>query len=578
MTICFDRSIESVQRIKNLGMNWLLTGWWGHNTNGLIHDWGEMRDSLPVYLKRWPEVAERRLKFKDIIDAQLHHAAELIEEARRLDMKVAVFLYTPSLPREALDLHPEWASGTTEAQCRVWPISRTEPKTAFCIWTPELAEMLKDTIEELLQSLPPVDAIMYTIGESSLKIMPCSKCENIPQWQSQLRVRQLVGEGARRVNPDIDIMTRMWQMEHPPTTYTSRKMFAETMAYPSEYHKAMAALFEDPEYAYRPDKHVPKFQEALKEETVVPVITRKLSWGDAMLGQPISPWVGSAKGIAKELVEISLEHCHHLCYDFIPCAIVKHIRRYVDHAIEKGVAGIKPSPVEFDVDWGLNMLNIDFVMAYSRTPILDPEEFTKDWLRKRYSVDVPGLARILIDTEDVWTKVITYNGVGTMTNFDIANRPAAYDMQEIKSQSHIWKGAWPDGEQRMALDRESLETNVGKWNGAVRNAEDMCAQVKEIGEALPEKYKKELFLYFETLLVLVKNAALRMKRSFLMWAMEEGTIPATRKAMAALERWNIELERLIASDSYLTELTKKWSGKDGHPSTHMELIPEDDEF
>jgi len=563
MAMTIDRSIESVQKLYDMGFNFLICGWWGHSPGRELNQFPGMKDWVPVLLKKHPEIAGRRAQFADIIQGHIDHASALIEKGNSLGMKTAFFLYAPAMPIEVRELHPELATGAGDLQCSVWPISRTEKRTCFCAMQPQIAEYFKDTIEELVQSLPPIDAIICTNGESQYKIGKnhCSFCQDIPMPEQMKRIRDQAREGAARVNPSIEIITRMWQKEHPHTVYSFNRHMTTSFANPRPYHVAMATI--PAEHDYDPLVEVPKFQDMIAQEPEPPLVMRKLSWADFMPNQPFSPHVGSAKGKIREIMEISLEHCFQRLYRFIPCCVAKYIRRYIAEAKERGVNGLCAYHMEMAVDSGLNQVNYDYIIKCALEPDTEPMPYLEGWLKERYGVHIPGLAKELYNTQDIWTDITEYHGVGLICNLDIANRPACYDLATVKEQSYIWRGCFPDGAERMSLERDNLESGMQSWRDASARAQASADRVRKMAEPLHDKHRKELTHFFDTMAILVKAAELRLKRSFLMWALGEGKIESTRKAMAAIERWNVELERLTATDAYLQELTKVWSSPDG---------------
>ena len=479
MAMTLDRGIGSVKKLHAMGFNYLICGWWGHAPRNEVDEFPGMGDNVPVFLGKWPAVARQREKFRQIIQGHLDRATAMIEEGRRLGMKTAIFLYAPCMPNEARLLDRGLATGASKLQCEYWPPSRTEEPACYCIFQPQLQEMFKDTVEELLRSLPPLDAVICTNGESQFKIGKnhCSLCEEIAMPEKMALIRKLACEGAARVNPRTEIISRMWQLEHPHTVYGFRRFTAAHHVNPRPYYVAMAKI--PPAHDYDPLVEVPRFQEIIAREPRQPAVMRKLSWADFMPNQPMSPHVGSARGKIKEIMEISLEHCCRRLYRFIPCCVAKYIHRYITAALERGVSGICGYFMEMDVDAGLNQVNYDYLVKCALEPDTEPLPYLEGWLEARYGQRVAGLAEELHNTQDIWTDITEYHGVGLICNLDIANRPGCYNLAVLKEQSWIWSGCFPDATERMSLARGNLESGIQSWrDAAARARECMLSRVR----------------------------------------------------------------------------------------------------
>jgi len=63
MALTLGKSVGTVQKLKDKGFNYVVTGRWGHTLKPNKLDsvgFPCMKDMVPVFLKKWPKVAERR--------------------------------------------------------------------------------------------------------------------------------------------------------------------------------------------------------------------------------------------------------------------------------------------------------------------------------------------------------------------------------------------------------------------------------------------------------------------------------------------------------------------------------------
>ncbi len=539
-----------VKGAKEKGFNWIASGWYGHNLRA-----PDFRDDLPVYFEKYERVAELRRPFFPQIEEQITEAREYHEEIHRQGLKVALFTYEPSVPVEMKEAYPELFYSYPEEYTRLDPTKKDTK--LMCIFDQRVQDWLADKCEELLKNVGPVDAWIYSSNEtmwfSGATNHICENCFDEPRWKALRLVRDAMQRGVDRLPYKVKLIHRFWGSHHPREYKQINMTRLDYFPSAPSWDTAKAKVLEP--RSYNCDVDLPVFIKTLAEEPERACVVSKPTWTDFLLHQPYNPWMGYSRDDVDEIAELSIEPCHQEMYGFIPCLFIKQLQDMYRYSLERGIKGVCIMPVEFDKDWGVNQANLDITLQVISNPDADVEDLLQQWLNKRYDTEISSeIVQHLLNSEDIWAELISYNGISGLVNFDCVLYPTYH--LSLVTKSYILpmvKTMWKDGKERFDLTMEGFSKAIRTWNKAANQAREAAENIRQYKDKLPEKAYKELSYFFERLAITTLFANYNQKLIFMRWSLEEGLIKPTRQIMRMIEHWEGHCNYIIANDRDIRE-------------------------
>lgn len=535
-----------------LGMNWIMTAWIGHTLRP-----PKFGDDLPVLFENDPKVARYRRARNAEIQEHIARLREYHRAAHDRGLKICIWSYEPSVPIEMRMAYPEAFYPYPKAFVDRLP--GAEKGWLMCMHDERVQKWVANKVEETLRNIGPVEAWVYTTNETMWGACcvnhVCANCYNEPRWRGLRLLRDAMQAGAGRVDYPVEMIYRFWGAHHPDGYRRRNRTYMRAIRplHDHSYDNACAEVLEP--QAFEASRDVPLFMKSLEDEKSKPWIMSKTTWSDYLLHQPPNPWIGHSKGKVHEIIELSIEPCHQELYGFIPCMLLKQMQLHMQYGLERGAEGVMIYPMEGNANWELNLANLDVGMKLIENPHANLETLLSNWLEQTYDGKFPGwLVRDLLDTEDIWADIASYNGICGLVNFDCVLMADRYLLNYQKY--YLWplvKEAWPDGETRFDLTQSGMSKALAVWNRQLARAEAMNAKVKAEIDTLPPKARAHILHFFDRFMTLTIYMSLHHKLLYTRMALELKKLEPTPALMRVMEKWSYQIFYLIASDQEIRE-------------------------
>ena len=534
----YASSKELIDYGKRLGMNWAVVASSGHKTSERPHE------DQPVYMPNYPRLKKVRTKERlHLVESNRRRVRRLISHAKKAGLKVIYHTYELALPYGFEKAYPElYSEPIKEYRSDSTPEQR---QRQVCVARPEVREVLSQKVAEICRAFPDLDGFMYTNNESATLTQAwhrCEHCRNIPFSRMMKLLHDAMKEGLRRSGRPVRLFVRCWGTHdhdfHYYQQYKKRVDFGVHEIEEKKWLPDRVRAFKSARLQFKPSRDIPPFIRSVKGEDTAFVY--KATWADVNLHHPLNPWIGKYKG-HDQVCELSFESCMGWPRTFL--VMGKEMQRRAKLCARRGVNGLcavtmgwggqaltsftaRPST------WPLHEVNLYLFAALARDPDANLQAVTERYLRRRFGKKLPaGLARLLLDAEDIATDAINIRGIR-------ANGQSLDNFYYILLR---YAPMFPRWEERVRPTPANLKRIFKEKDQNIARAQKALEKIERLKDKMPAKAYGEFKECFSRLLDMARSYAARQKYYLYLWAFKDGYLKPT---MGELGRFHKIVESL----------------------------------
>lgn len=536
----YATSEELIQYGSKIGCNWAVVASTGHKSVKI-----PVEDPA-VVMPKYEKLTPYRTALKTRITTNRVQIDKLIKVAKTAGMKAVYHAYEPSLPSGFQEAYPEMFVELGNPYLSNPPADVADQREV-CVARPEVRAALAAKVEEICRT-HDIDAYMFSNNECSTLGQVYHRCENcidIPISQMMKYLHDAMAEGIRRSGRPVRLMNRCWGTHETEDRYHKsfrmRADFGEEELPEKAWLRRYAELHRPAKAHFSPKRDIPAYVKLIKGSDTIFVY--KASWADTNLHHPLNPWMGKYEG-HDEIIEFSFEHCVGGPQNFY--IMGREMQRRARMARSKGVAGLCCVPVNWGRQddmpvgchpskWSLNELNIFVYDALCKDPDADLMKVAQDYLRRRYSIDLPAeLAALLLESEEIAADMMNVNGIrGTGTGL------AGFYNDLLR-----YAFMYPDWRKRTNPTPANLKKIFAAKEANVGRAKAMLQQVEALRPRLPREAYEDFHARFQDLLDNAVHYANAHKLYMTLWAIKDGYLKPTLANLEAVCKYGSNVASL----------------------------------